>query len=103
MDVQTKLLAFLIVVDIVQGVVFAMINHEFSSNEMKRGLATHTLIFFVLLFVTLNAKDLAVYSTYIDLAKSGFITMYILSIVETYAKNGGSLPDVIKNLFKKDE
>lgn len=103
MDVQTKLLAFLIVVDVLQGVVFAMINKDFSSNEMKRGLATHSLIFFVLLFITINSKDLAIYSTYIDLAKTGFISMYILSIVETYAKNGGTLPDVIKNLFKKDE
>lgn len=103
MDIQTKILAFLIVIDIVQGVVYAMINHNFSSNEMKRGLATHSLIFFVLLFISLNAKDLTIYSSYIDLAKTGFISMYALSIVETYAKNGGSLPDVIKNLFKKDE
>lgn len=98
-DIYNVALAVLIVVDIVYGIVGALINHNFNSNKMKSGLATHTLIFLGLLFVGAYAEDLGQYADYIKAIKLAFIVMYGSSILETYIKLGGKLPEEIANKF----
>lgn len=105
MDVITLGLFILIVADITFGVVTAVVNKNFNSNAFKKGLATHSLIFFGLLFATIEAKDLSAYAETVKVFKLGFIVMYASSIIENYIAIGGQLPDSVKQIFtkKKDD
>lgn len=103
MDIVTLGLFILIVTDITFGVITAIVNNQFNSNTFKKGLATHALIFFGLLFATIEAKDLSAYAETVRVFKLGFIAMYASSIVENYIALGGRLPDSIKAVFKKKD
>lgn len=102
MSIQAKVLAVLIVADILFGSLSAWINKSFNSQAMKRGLITHSLVLITLMFVSTNSKDLKGYSDLVSWLEYSFILMYAISLLETYMVNGGTVPEAIKSRFDLD-
>lgn len=96
-------LGLLMFLDIIIGVGFALIEGDFASYDMKKGLLLKMLVVLMLLALTLFQivlSDLGLSLPFVNFIGASLCFMEMFSILESFAEHGIRLPEFIMKWFR---